>query len=118
MLPDFRVRQRDYLLEISRALTQELDLEKLLARILRLREEIASTLGYASFPDYTLEDRMAKTGALDAFPLVKAWSDALVSDDAVTGSVPDDWEEKMVAMLRRRETYSATFLPKDAAAAE
>ena len=26
MLPDFRVRQRDYLLEISRALTQELDL--------------------------------------------------------------------------------------------
>ena len=27
MLPDFRVRQRDYLLEISRALTQELDLE-------------------------------------------------------------------------------------------
>ena len=31
MLPDFRVRQRDYLLEISRALTQELDLEKLLA---------------------------------------------------------------------------------------
>ena len=36
MLPDFRVRQRDYLLEISRALTQELDLEKLLARILPL----------------------------------------------------------------------------------
>src|ERR671922_62275 len=30
MLPDFRVRQRDYLLEISRALTQELDLEELL----------------------------------------------------------------------------------------
>ena len=43
---------------------------------------------------------------------------ALCSDDAVTGSVPGDWEEKMVAMLRRRETYSATFLPKDAAAAE
>ena len=30
MLPDFRVRQRDYLLEIARALTQELDLDKLL----------------------------------------------------------------------------------------
>src|SRR5512144_1621715 len=40
MLPDFRVRQRDYLLEISRALTQELDLEKLLARILRLAIEM------------------------------------------------------------------------------
>jgi PAS domain S-box-containing protein len=40
MLPDFRIRQRDYLLEISRALTQELDLEKLLARILRIAAEM------------------------------------------------------------------------------
>lgn len=40
MLPDFRVRQRDYLLEISRALTQELDLEKLLARILGIAIEM------------------------------------------------------------------------------
>jgi PAS domain S-box-containing protein len=40
MLPDFRVRQRDYLLEISRMLTQELDLEKLLARILRVSIEM------------------------------------------------------------------------------
>jgi hypothetical protein len=36
LLPDFRVRQRDYLLEISRAITQELDLEKLLGRILSI----------------------------------------------------------------------------------
>lgn len=35
MLPDYRVRQRDYLLEISRALTQELDLGQLLDRILK-----------------------------------------------------------------------------------
>ena len=40
MLPDFRVRQRDYLLEIARLLTQELDLEKLLARILRVSIEM------------------------------------------------------------------------------
>src|ERR1700752_3259262 len=40
MLPDFRVRQRDYLLEITRALTQELDLEKLLARILKIAIEM------------------------------------------------------------------------------
>jgi len=40
MLPDFRVRQRDYLLEIARLLTQELDLEKLLARILRISIEM------------------------------------------------------------------------------
>ncbi|HQM55124.1 MAG TPA: ATP-binding protein [Anaerolineaceae bacterium] len=40
MLPDFRVRQRDYLLEISRALTQELDLVKLLDRILHISLEM------------------------------------------------------------------------------
>jgi PAS domain S-box-containing protein len=40
MLPDFRVRQRDYLLETSRAITQELDLDKLLARILRISIEM------------------------------------------------------------------------------
>jgi signal transduction histidine kinase len=40
MLPDFRVRQRDYLLEISRALTRELDLDKLLERILEISLEM------------------------------------------------------------------------------
>ena len=40
LLPDFRVRQRDYLLEISRAITQELDLDKLLARILSISIEM------------------------------------------------------------------------------
>lgn len=40
MLPDFRVRQRDYLLEISRAITQELNLDTLLARILRISVEM------------------------------------------------------------------------------
>ena len=40
MLPDFRVRQRDYLLELSRALTQELDLGKLLGRVLQISIEM------------------------------------------------------------------------------
>jgi len=40
LLPDFRVRQRDYLLEISRAITQELDLDKLLDRILTISVEM------------------------------------------------------------------------------
>lgn len=40
MLPDFRVRQRDYLLEIARAITQELELDKLLTRILRISIEM------------------------------------------------------------------------------
>ena len=40
LLPDFRVRQRDYMLEISRAITRELDLEKLLGRILAISVEM------------------------------------------------------------------------------
>lgn len=40
MLPDLRIRQRDYLLEIALALTQELDLDKLLGRILRIAVEM------------------------------------------------------------------------------
>jgi PAS domain S-box-containing protein len=34
MLPDFRVRQRDFLLEISRAITAQLDLDEVLKRVL------------------------------------------------------------------------------------
>src|SRR3972149_966476 len=45
MLPDYRVRQRDYLLEISRTITQELDLEKLLARILDISVEMLAGQG-------------------------------------------------------------------------
>jgi len=40
MLADFRARQRDYLLEISRAITQELDINKLLGRILNISIEM------------------------------------------------------------------------------
>ena len=52
MLPDFRVRQRDYLLEIARALTQELDQKKLLARILRIAiEMLAGQAGLIALRD-------------------------------------------------------------------
>ncbi len=47
MLPDIRVRQRDYLLEISRAVTEELDLDKLLSRILKYSIELLA--GHAGF---------------------------------------------------------------------
>lgn len=40
MLPDFRVRQRDYLLEINRAITEELDLKRVLTRIVRISAEL------------------------------------------------------------------------------
>jgi len=40
VLPDYRVRQRDVLLEIARAITQELDLPRLLDQILRYAVEM------------------------------------------------------------------------------
>jgi GAF domain-containing protein len=40
MLPDYRVRQRDYLLEISRALTSRLNLNEVLRLILQQAAEI------------------------------------------------------------------------------
>jgi len=52
MLPDFRVRQRDYLLEIARAITQELNLDKLLARILKISiEMLAGQAGIIAFKE-------------------------------------------------------------------
>jgi len=42
LLPDYRVRQRDYLLEISRALTEALDLPTVLQRILQAAAELIS----------------------------------------------------------------------------
>jgi oligopeptidase A len=41
----------------------DFDNRGLLARILRIRDEVAAILGYEDFPDYVLADRMAKTGA-------------------------------------------------------
>ena len=40
----------------------EYDNRGLLARILRIRRQISEVLGYASYSDYVLEDRMARTG--------------------------------------------------------
>jgi PAS domain S-box-containing protein len=52
LLPDFRVRQRDYLLEITRAITQELNLDKLLARILTISiEMLAGQAGLIALRD-------------------------------------------------------------------
>ena len=66
--PIFKYCQdRELRLEIHNAFVKrcregEFDNRPLLARILRLRDEVADILGYQSFPDYVLEDRMARKG--------------------------------------------------------
>ena len=43
MLADFRVRQRDYLLDISRAITARLDLAAVLRMVLEAAVEMVAT---------------------------------------------------------------------------
>ena len=65
MLPDYRTRQRDYLLEIARAMTQELDLEKLLERILRLSVDIlAGQAGLIALQDDATRGIASEPGRL------------------------------------------------------
>jgi signal transduction histidine kinase len=68
MLPDFRVRQRDYLLEITRTITQELDLEKVLKRILRIAiEMLAGQAGLIALRDVNSWHVAAAHGIPPAF---------------------------------------------------
>ena len=75
--------------------------------------------GYAPFfQRFAIADSKLKTGVLDAFPLVKAWSKALLSTDAVTGSVAPEFDEAFVANLKRREFYVGTLFDAQSAAAD
>lgn len=59
---DRELRREIFVAYTTRCRDGEFDNRPLLARILRLRDELAEILGYDSFPDYTLEDRMAGSG--------------------------------------------------------
>ncbi len=61
-LDDAALRERLYRAYNSRAASGDLDNGPVVAKILDLRREKANLLGFASFADLVLEDRMAKTG--------------------------------------------------------
>jgi len=60
---DRELRREVLVAYATRCRDGEFDNRPLLAQILRSRDELAEILGYRSFVDYTLEDRMAGTGA-------------------------------------------------------
>ncbi|MEQ9399494.1 MAG: M3 family metallopeptidase [Longimicrobiales bacterium] len=60
---DRELRREIYVAYATRCRDGDTDNRPLIARILRLRDELAHLLGYDSFPDYKLEDRMARSGA-------------------------------------------------------
>ena len=59
---DRELRREIFVAYSSRCRDGKFDNRALIARILRLRDELAKILGFTDFPDYTLEDRMAGTG--------------------------------------------------------
>jgi len=81
LLPDFRVRQRDYLLEISRLLTQELDLEKLLARILRVSIEMLA--GQAGLIALKQPEAWSVSAAHNIAPAFLSYLTPLLADEVV-----------------------------------
>ncbi|HIB09803.1 MAG TPA: M3 family peptidase, partial [Gemmatimonadetes bacterium] len=101
---------------VTRCRDGKFDNRPLLARILRLRDRIAELLGYNRFPDYVLEDRMAKTAehamaferdlvertrpfwARDASELCTA-AEKLDIDDL------EPWDSAYVAEKLRKERY-------------
>ena len=58
---------------------------------------------YAPFLQrFTLVEGKRATGLLDGFPRVRAWRDALLADERVTGSLSEAFPQAFAALLHRR----------------
>lgn len=69
------------------------------------------------FQRFAIVEKALRTGLLDAFPLVKAWSDALLANDLIVGSVPPNFAEEFDKNLERRGALAWRIM-QGAAAAE
>ncbi len=68
------------------------------------------------FQRFAISENVLQTGLLDDFPIVKAWSDALLSDDKVTGAVPEGFDEAFQKNLERRGALAWKLMSADSAA--
>lgn len=59
---------------------------------------------------FSISEKLLRTGLLEEFPRVKAWSDALLANEIVTGAVADNFPEEFEANLERRGTYAHELL--------
>ena len=74
---------------------------------------------YAPFLQrFAIIERVLQSGLLKEFPLVQAWSDALLANTTVTGAVPDNFPEEFEGNHRRRDTYVWSRMEAGRAAAE
>lgn len=71
---------------------------------------------YAPFLQrFVLVEGWLKTGLMKEYPEIDAWSAALLADERVIGSVPDNFEKEFVGNLQRRGLYVADLIPQVAA---
>ncbi|MBN1439252.1 MAG: PAS domain S-box protein [Anaerolineales bacterium] len=101
MLPDYRIRQRDVLLEIIRTITEELDLERVLEKILRISVEILEgEAGIIALPGGTAAD----SGGWRIAASVGVAPDFLKPLSAVLRELPpaDDPKRRLLPQIERR----------------
>ncbi len=68
---------------------------------------------YAPFLQrFLLVDQWLNTGLLDEYPLVSDWANALLADERVTSSVPDNFQSEFIGNLKRRGLYVAELIPE------
>jgi signal transduction histidine kinase len=107
MLPDFRIRQRDYLLEITRAITQELDLDILLGRILKIAVEmLAGQAGLVALRSAQGGWRVAVTHGMPS-PFRKVIESFLV--DVPDHEDPERFEIPEINRLLNNLTFTASL---------
>ena len=72
---------------------------------------------YAPFLQrYALVEARLGSGLLNEFPLLQAWSDTLLADERVTGSVAPSFEREFITALHRRAAMSAPLFGAQAQA--
>ena len=57
------------------------------------------------FQRFAKVEKVLETGLFKGFPLVQAWSDALLANETVIGAVPENFPEEFEGNHKRRETY-------------
>jgi oligopeptidase A len=111
-LADETIREKLYRANIARATEGERDNRPLLVRILELRREKATLLGFADFADFVVHDRMAQTGAraLAFLDDLKVRTDPAFAREnaaleAFAGRKLAPWDISYFAELQRRKLY-------------
>lgn len=77
------------------------------------REICLVDAAYAPFLQrFLIVDQWLGTGLLDEYPLVSDWANALLTDERVINSVPDNFQSEFIGNLKRRGLYVAELIPE------